>query len=91
MLDLGPRKCAQMLTAKGQAPDGVRWSALEFKKARVGHNWSTTWPLLDELIGREKRGSLPVVHPSSLTPYLERTLKGRPCLKESVKCSSSAP
>ena len=42
MLDLGPRERAKMLTVKGQAPDGVRWSALEFKKARVGHNWSTT-------------------------------------------------
>jgi hypothetical protein len=91
MMDLGPGKYAQMLTPKRKGPDGIRWSALEFKNARVGHNWSTTWPLLDELIGREKRGSLPVVHPSSLIAYLERILKGRSCVEESVKCSSSAP
>jgi hypothetical protein len=54
MMDLGPGKYAQMLTPKRKGPDGIRWSALEFKNARVGHNWSTTWPLLDELIGREK-------------------------------------
>ena len=91
MLDLGPRERAQ--NAYGQRTSSRR-GPLEcsgIQKARAGHNWSTTWPLLDELIGREKRGSLPVVHSSSLIPYLERILKDRSCVEESVKCSSSAP